>query len=232
MQSGCTTFWAQGERGSTMPTAARIVAAGDAGREPVPETVDAPRCRMTRHGVSTARCRIIVEPGASSRSFRRCGSLVEPLTRAECGRVPLRPCPPGLIKELVSSLAMGYKLPLSGGVLFRAAGSVGVQNVLFAGVFVPPVWNRQAYQSASRPFPVGARLRLYYGVRGSFHRFDSRCKLMYTSRTSPQAAKSPCNGRRGLQGSPLGTLHPSLPLARLDEIQNKTVLFDKKVAYR
>ncbi len=164
------------------PNAARTITAGDSGREPAPETVDAQRCRMTRHGVSTARCRIIVKPGASSQSSLRCRSSVEPFTSPECGGFPLLSCPLGSIPDLVSSVVTGYKTPLSGGFLLGAAGPVGVQDVLFAGVFVPQVWNQHAGQSASRTCPVGVWLHLYLGVPASFHRFDFPCKLLYRAR--------------------------------------------------
>ena len=203
MQPGRATILAQGQRGSTTPTVARIVAAGDAGREPVPETVDAPPRRMTRragNGGSFARsCR--------SRGISPGRPWAATPDRAECGRFPLPSCPPVLIKELVSSIAMGYKLPFSGGFLFSAAGPVGVQNVTFAGVFVPQEWNQHADQSASIPCPVGVWRRLHLGVPASFHRFDTPCKLLYTSRTSPKNPNSACPERRAAHCAP----HPSLP---------------------
>ena len=91
----------------------------------------------------------------------------------------------------------GYKMPLSGGFLLGATGPVGVQNVPFAGVFVPQEWNQHADQSASRTCPVGVLLRLYLGVPASFHRFDFPCKLLYTSRTSPKNPNSGCSEGRG-----------------------------------
>lgn len=54
------------------------------------------------------------------------------------------------------------------------------------------------------------------------------CKLLYTSGTSPKNPKFPCTERRRPQGLPFGTLHPSLPTARLDDSQNHAVLFDKQ----
>ena len=91
MQPGCATPWAQEKRGSVRSAAARIIAASDAGREPIQGAVGAPRCRMTSHGVSTARCRLSVKPEASSESSLRCRSLAEPLISADCGRFPLLP---------------------------------------------------------------------------------------------------------------------------------------------
>ena len=232
MQPGYATLWAQGQGEPATPTAARIITVGDPGLEPVPDIVDSPHCRMTRHGVSTTRCRIIVKPGTSSESAFRCRSLVEALTSPECGGFPLLSCPPESNQELVSSVARGYKMYLSGGLLLGAAGPAGVQDVPFAGSFVPQEWNQHAYQSASRPCPVGMRLRLYLGVPASFHRFDFPCKLLYTSRTSPKDPIIPRTEGRCLQGSPFGTLHPGLQSARLDDNQNDNVPFNKKVAYR
>ena len=177
MQPGCATILAQGQRGSTSPTAAKIIAADDAGREPAPETVDFPLCRMTRHAEATARCQLIAKPGAHSESSPRCRSLAEPLIPAICGRFPFLRCPPRLALELVSSVARRYKMLLSGGFLFRADGATGVQDVPLAGVFVPQVWNQHADQSASRICPVGAWLRLYHGVPGS-------CQLSFRSSNS------------------------------------------------
>ena len=102
-----------------------------------------------------------------------------------------------------------------GGFSFRAAGSARVQIATFAGVFVPQAWNRQAYQSASRLCPIGARLRLHHRVTISFHRCNSPCKLMYTSPTSPKDPRFPCIEGRRLQGPPFRTLHLGLPSANL-----------------
>ena len=184
---------AQGRRVASTPTAARIITVGDPGRDPAPETVDAPRRRMTRHagdGDSFAHsCRSWSIPPGRMRS-------VTP-DRADCGGFPLLPCISGSIRILASLVATGYKMPLSGDFLLRVAGPVGVQNVPFAGVFVPQEWNQHADQSASRPCPVGVWLRLYHGVRASFHRFDPPCKLLYTSPTSPRDTNSACSEGRG-----------------------------------
>ena len=142
------------------------------------------------------------------------------------------PVPSGIQTEIATPNAAGYKLSFSGGFLFRAAGSAGVQSVIFAGVFVPQVWNQQGHQSASRLCPAGVWLRLYHALPASFIRFDSLCEFMYTSRTSPKDPKFPCTERRRLQGPPFGTLHPGLPTARLNYSQDDTVHFDKTVAYR
>ena len=228
MQPGCTTLWAQGQRGSTSPTAARIIAADEPRLETVPDIVDVPRCRMTRHagdGDSFAHsCRSWGIPPGRPRA-------VTP-ARAEGGGFPLLTCISGSIRILAFLVATGYKMPLSGGFLLRATGPVRVQNVPFAGVFVPQVWNQHADQSASRPCPVGVWLRLYYAVPASLSRFVSPCKLLYTSPTSPKNPKFLCTEGRRLQGPPSGTLHPGLQSARLDDGQDDTVPFPKKAAYR
>ena len=160
LQPRYATPWPQGKREPMAPTAAKIIADGDPGREPFPETVDVPRCRMTRHAGD----------GGSFNHPRRSRGISpgRPLAvipdRTVCAKLPLLPCPPGLLHELVPSVARGYNMLFSGGFLFRPSGSAGVQNVVFAGVFVPQVWNQQGYQSASRSRPVGARLRLYHHV--------------------------------------------------------------------
>ena len=57
-------------------------------------------------------------------------------------------------------------------------------------------------------------------------------KLRYTSRTSHKDPKFPCTKGRCLRGPPFDTLRPGLPSARLDDSQNDTDPFNKKVAYR
>ena len=140
--------------------------------------------------------------------------------RVECGRFPLLTCISGSIRILAFLVGTGYKMPFSEGFLLGATGPVGVQNVPFAGVFVPQEWNQHAYQSASRPCSVEVWIRLYHGVSASFHRFDSLCKLMYTSRTSPKAPKLPCIERRGAHLAPHPSLRCAHPAATLDEIQD------------
>ena len=233
LQSGCATLWPRGKRGPSTPTAARIIASRDTGRESAPETVGAPRCRMTLHGVSTARLRLSVKPGASSESSLRCRSLLEPDPSADCGRLPLLPCQPGLIQELVSSVARRYKMALSGGLMFRAAGPVGVQNVTFAGVFVPQEWNQHADQSASRLCPVGVWIRLYHRVPLSFHRFDTpanSCTRLGHRRRTPNS-RAPKDGAR--KASP--SAHYILACLQRDSMTARTTRSSstsKKVAYR
>ena len=107
-------------------------------------------------------------------------------------------------------------MSLSGGFLFRAAETAGVQNVTFAGVFVPQVWNQPLRQSASRNHPVGTQLRLCHAVHGSYITCCRNVVFLYTSRTSLKSLKFPCRGKQGLGGPPCCTLHSGQPTARLD----------------
>ena len=206
---------APGERRSTTPTPVRIITASDTGQGPIPETVDAPRIGMTRHAAATARWPAHVEAGGILPG----NSWAVTLIRAECGKTPFHPSPPRSVWMLASFAAEGYKMSLSGGFLFRAAGSAGVQNVTFAGVFVPQVWNRQGRRSASRIHPVGARLRLYHAVPDVHTASHPTCKHLYTSRTSPKTAKFPCTERRGAHCPPYRALPFAHLAATLNEIQ-------------
>ena len=130
MQPGYATPWLQGKREPMAPTAARIIAAGEPDREPVPESVEVPRCRMTRHAD---------DGGSFDHSRRSWGispgrPLAVTLIRAELGEIPFQPGSPGSVRMSASFAAKGYKMYLSRGFLFRAAGLTRVQNVLFAGV--------------------------------------------------------------------------------------------------
>ena len=140
----------------------------------------------------------------------------DPTSRSECRKSALTPIPRGIRSQFAPPHVEGYKMLFSGGFLFRAAGSAGVQFVTFAGVLVPQVWNQQGHQSVSRIYPVGARLRLYYGVHASCMSSSRNIEFMYTSRTSPNTSKSSCYARRGLQGPSFGTLHPAPPTGRLE----------------
>ena len=140
----------------------------------------------------------------------------DPTSRLECRESALTLIPRGIRSQFVPTHVEGYKMSFSEGFLFRAAGSAGVQFVTFAGVSVPQVWNQQGHQSASRICPVGARLRLYYGVRASCMSSNRNIEFMYTSRTPPNTPKLPCHLRRAWQGPSLSTLHPAPPIAKLD----------------
>ena len=83
-----------------------------------------------------------------------------PASHSGCTSSAFTPNPRVVRPQLAPPQAAGHKMSFLGELLFRAAGPVGVQDVLFAGVFVPQVWNQHAYQSASRLCPVGAWLRL------------------------------------------------------------------------
>ena len=197
------------------PTVVRIITASDAGPGPIPETVDVPRIGMTRHAAPTARW----PAGGILGVVSPVNSWAVTLIRAECGKTPFHPSPPRSVWMLASFAVKGYKLSLSGGFLFRAAGSAGAQNGIFAGVFVPQVWNQQGRQSASRICPVGVWLRLYHALLASLLRFDSPCKYMYTSRTSPETPNSACPERRGAHCPPFRELPCAHPAAKLDWTQ-------------
>ena len=150
---------------------------------------------------------------ASRSSTGPCGG---PTSYPGCTSSAFTPNPRVVRPQLAPPQAAGYKMSFSERFLFRAAGSVGVQDVLFAGVFVPQVWNQHAYQSASRNRPVGMWLRLYHGVLNAYKRFRRNSELLYTSRTSSKTSKSTCHLRRGLRGPSVSTLHPASLAGRLD----------------
>ena len=197
LQPECGDLRAPGERRSTTPTPVRIITASDTGQGPIPETVDVPRIGMTRHAAATGRWPAHVEAGGILGVASPSNSWAVTLIRAECGKTPFHPSTPRSVQMSASFVAKGYKLALSGGFLFRAAGSAGVQNGTFAGVFVPQGWNQHAYQSASRIRPVGARYRLYHGAHGPHTASYPTCKYLYTSGTSPETAEFPCTERQG-----------------------------------
>ena len=192
LQPRYATPWPQGKREPIAPTAATTIAAGDPGREPVPETVDAPLCLPTRHASDGGS---FDHPRRSLGIFPGRPRAVT-LIREEFGKTPFQPVPSGSVRMSAYFAATGYKMHHSGGFLSRAAGSAGVQDVTFAGVFVPQGWNQQGNQSASRMCPVGVWLRLYHALPVSFLLFDSPCKYMYTSRTSPETSNSACPERQ------------------------------------
>ncbi len=139
-----------------------------------------------------------------------------PLGRSGCRQVVFMPGPRVTHPELAPPFAAGYKMYFSGGFLFRAVGSARVQNVTFAGVFVPQVWNQHAGQSVSRNRPVEANVRLYHAVHGSYATCCHNVVFLYTSRTSSKIPKLPRHGRQGMQDPSSSTLHPAPPPARLD----------------
>ena len=150
---------------------------------------------------------------ASRSSTGPCGG---PASHSGCKSSALIPNPRVIRAQLAPPSAARYKMSFSGRFLFRAAGPVGVQDVLFAGVFVPQVWNQHACQSASRKRPIGTWLRLYHGVLNAYKRFRRNSELLYTSRTSSKTSKSTCHMRRGLRGPSVSTLHPASLAGRLD----------------
>ena len=198
----------------------RIITASDAGPGPIPDTVDVPRIGMTRHAAPTARWPAHVEAGGILGVASPGNSWAVTLIRAECGQMPFQPSPPGSVRMSASLVAKGYKMSLSGGFLYPSSGSAGVQDVTFAGVFVPQVWNQHADKSASRLRPVGARYRLYHGSHGTHTASYPTCKYLYTSGTSPETAEFPCTERQGAHCPPYRSLHPTHSAAKLDEIQD------------
>ena len=114
------------------------------------------------------------------------GFHLVPAGRSGCRQVGFMPGPRVIHPELAPPFAAGYKMYFSGGFLFRAVGSAGVQNGTFAGVFVPQVWNQHADKSASRNCRVGCRFRLYHGVSASYTTSHPTFEYMYTSVTSPK----------------------------------------------
>ena len=189
LRSGSGTYRTFAESRLMPPDPAPGLQAGEASPVQKPSRVDAPRPGMTRHTTAPGCvCRLAPELRSPS------GSCLQPHDGCDGRRVAIRrsqpsPCPspptgprdapprlsgcrksaltavpPEIRTELASPSGAGYKMSFSGGFLFRAAGSTGVQDVLFRGVFVPQGWNRQGHQSASRLRPVGAWLRLCHGV--------------------------------------------------------------------
>ena len=220
LQSRDGTLWTPGERRSTTPAQGKIVTACHASLMTIPGTVDVPRVGMTRHAGTTTRWPAHGKAGGIPGVLPPGRSLKETLSRAECGQMPFQPSPPRSVRMSASFVAKRYKMSLSGGLLFRAAEVAGVQNVTFAGVFVPQVWNQHAYQSASRIRPVGARYRLYHGAHGPHTASYSTCKYLYTSGTSPETAEFPCTERQGAYCPPHRALHHAHPAAKLDDIQD------------
>ena len=86
MQPGRATLWAQGKRRPMRSAAARTIAVGDPTLESVPDIVDAPLRRMTRHagdaGSFARSCRSWgVSPGrpqAVTSGRAECGSISPP----------------------------------------------------------------------------------------------------------------------------------------------------------
>ena len=154
--------------------------AGEASPGQNPSCVDAPRFEVTRHTIAPGcACRLAPELRSLSAkclqphhscdgrtaNIRRSqpspcppsptGPHKGPPWRPRCRKSTLTPVPPGVRAGFIAPYVAGYKLSLSGGFLFRAFRSAGVQNVTFAGVFVPGLWNTTCHQSASRVCPVG-----------------------------------------------------------------------------
>ena len=218
--------------------------AGEASPGQNPSCVDAPRFGVTRHTIAPGcACRLAPELRSLSamclRPHHSCdgrtanirrsqpspcppsptGPHKGPPRRPRCRKSALKPVPLGVRAGFTAPYAAGYKLSLSGGFLFRAFRSAGVQNVLFAGVFVPRLWNTTCHRSASRVCPVGCGYRLYHAAPVPDAAFYSNCKFMYTSMTSPNAAKSPCHERRGARCPTLGALPNAPATERLECVQ-------------
>ena len=115
----------------------------------------------------------------SPSSFSPTGPRKGSPRRPGCRRSALTPVPFGVRAEFTAPYATRYKLSLSGGFLFRAFRSAGVQDALFAGGSVPRPWNTACHQSASRNRPVDVRLRLYHRVPASYQ-FPLRSSDSYT----------------------------------------------------
>ena len=138
------------------------------------------------------------------------GFHLVPPGRSGCRQVGFMPSPRVIHPELAPPFAAGYK------------------TVTFAGVFVPQVWNRHRRRSASRNRPVGCRFRLYRHVPGPQPHFDSSCVFLYTSGTSPKTSKISCPAGQGPEVPPSGAFHHGLPTARLNDIQDDTVPYEKR----
>ena len=246
MQSGTGTYRTFAESRLMHPDPApdlqTIVASPGRG----PSRVDAPHPGMTRHTVAPGcTCRLAPEPRSPSGKclqhpddrdglrgdIRRSqpSPCPSPPTGARkalarpsgCRKSSLMAVPTGIRTELAPPSVAGYKLYLSEGFLHRDAESAGVQNVLFAGVFVPGLWNTTCHRSASRICPVGCQHRLYHAAPVPDAACCSNCKFMYTSMTSPKADKSPCHERRGARCPTLGALPDSPAAARLECVQEE-----------
>ena len=241
MQSGTGTYRTFAESRLMRPDPAPDLQTDVAGPVRGPSRVDAPHPGMTRHTVTHGcTCRLAAEHSSPSGSCLQhpddCDGLRGDISRSqpspcsspptsvwkaptrpsECRKSALTPVLRGIRAEFAAPYVTGYKLSLSGGFLYRASRSAGVQNVLFAGVFVPQVWNTTCHRSASRARPVGARHRLYHAAPVPHATSCSICKVLYTSMTSPKAAKSPCPERRGARCPTLGALPHVLPTAKLE----------------
>ena len=219
LQTGTGTLRRPGERRSTMSTPAKTIPACLESLVTSPDSVDALRIGMTRHTSPTARRPAHRDAGTLSGALLQADRERNPLTHADSEKLPLPPCPPGSAGMLAPPIAVGCKMALSGGLLYPAFRSPGIQNVLFAGVFVPRLWNTTCHQSASRNPPVGVRYRLYHGVPGLHTAFHFTCRLLYTSMASPKASKLPCHERRGARCPTLGALPNPPATARLECVQ-------------
>ena len=220
LQSRDGTLRPPRERRSKMPTPARIITACHASLMTIPGTVDVPRIGMTRHAGTTTRWPAHGKAGGIPGVLPPGRSLKETLSRAECGTLPLLPGSPESVRMSASLIATGYKMSLSGGFLLRASRPAGVQNVTFAGVFVPQVWNQHADQSASRRDPVGCRSRLYHRVPAPHTASHTTCKYLCTSGTSPETVEFPCTETQGVYCPLHRALHHAYPTATLDDIQD------------
>lgn len=241
MQSGTGTYRTFAESRLMHPDPAPDLQTG-----PVrgPSRGEAPHPGIKRHAVAGCTCRLKPErrspSGSCLQSPDDCDGRRGDIRRSQPSPCPSRPTsarkasarpsgcrksslmsvPTGIRTELAPPSVAGYKLYLSGGFLSGAPGSAEVQNVLFAGVFVPQAWNTTCHRSASRICPVGCRHRPCHAAPVPDAAFCSSCKVLYTSMTSPKAAKSPCHERRGARCPTLGALPHALPTAKLDYVQD------------
>ena len=247
LQSGTGTYRTFAESRLMRPDPAPDLQTAQAGPARGSSRVAASHPGMTRHAVAPGRaCRLKPEPGSPSGSclqhpddcdrvrgdIRRsqpspCPSLPTgarkaPARPSGCRKSSLMPVPRRVRAEFAAPYVTGYKLSLSGGFLFRASRSAGVQNVIFAGVFVPQVWNTTCHRSASSIRPVGCRHRLYHAAPAPDAAFCSSCKVLYTSMTSPKAAKSPCHERGAHAAPPSG--HYPTPCRQRDSNASRTLV--------